>query len=112
MVAATPSSSRNSRAKASAGDSPSSTLPPGNSHFNPCESLRFRWQTSSFEFRVMSAATTVRTRGGPQETGKASCQQRVRLFGVDSEILDGLFHDGGLNLPVLEELVKRGQRNE
>src|SRR5882762_5155313 len=108
MVAATPSS----RARASAGDSPASTLPPGNSHFNPCESSRFRWQTSSFESRVMRAATTVGTRGGPQENGDELNQKRVRLFGVDSQILDGFFHDRRVNLSVLKQLIERGQRDE
>src|SRR6266550_2991278 len=39
-------------------------------------------------------------------------RKRVRLFGVDSKILDGLFHDGGLNLSVLQQLMERGQRDE
>ena len=47
-----------------------------------------------------------------QATRDPSREQRVRLFGVDSEILDGLFHDGGLNLSVLQQLMERGQRDE
>src|SRR5882672_1800026 len=39
-------------------------------------------------------------------------RKRVRLFGVDSQILDGLFHDGGFNFSVLKQLMERGQRDE
>ena len=55
----------------------------------------------------------VRVRAGdPRETLQCLCEERVWLLDVDSEILDRLFHDGGLNLSVMEQLMKRGQRNE
>src|SRR6202158_6318777 len=55
----TPSSSCSSRFRASSGDSPASTLPPGNSHFNGKVSSFRRWQISRRPSRSITATTTV-----------------------------------------------------
>src|SRR5690242_5088449 len=58
MVASMPSSSSNSRRRASRGCSPSSILPPGNSHFNGMVWWRVRWHTRISSALKISAATT------------------------------------------------------
>src|ERR1700677_2799711 len=58
MVARIPSSSSNSRRRASRGCSPSSIFPPGNSHFKGMVWWRVRWHTSSLPSLWISAATT------------------------------------------------------
>ena len=57
--ASTPNSSRNSRANPSAGVSPASNFPPGNSHINSNVSPRLRWQTKIFPPDSIIPATTM-----------------------------------------------------
>src|SRR5580704_1680999 len=58
IFASIPNSSSSSRRKASRGCSPSSILPPGNSHFSGIVWCRVRWHTRSLPFCSITAATT------------------------------------------------------
>src|SRR5579872_4739837 len=83
-----PSSSSSSRRKASRGCSPSSILPPGNSHFSGMVWWRVRWQTRSFPFSTIRAATTRFTEQSPRFS--RSCRS---LFQLAADQLSAELHE-------------------
>src|SRR5688500_9744826 len=59
------------------------------------------WATPSPRFGMMNSLIDAQSRN-----------RRIRLFGFNSQVFDGLFHDCGFDLLVLHQRIERGQDDE